>query len=73
MKLTLHDDINALYITGSLSYNDLDFVGIEKAKLEGTVSAGYTDKTLTEEWDDLKWLLDSDYNTFRNELIDTFQ
>jgi len=72
MKLTLHNDINSLYIAGSLSYNESDYVGIEKTKLETSVSTGYTDKLLAEEWDDLKWLLDYDYQKFRNELINTF-
>jgi len=76
MKLTLHNDINVVYITGSLSFNPDDFIGIEKAKLETTVSTGYTDKLLAEEWDDLKWLLADmsigRYKIFRNDLISTF-
>lgn len=72
MKLTLHNDIDAMYVVGNLSYNPDDFIGIAKAKLEVSVSGGYTEKTLTDEWDDLKWLLDEMYQKFRNELINTF-
>ena len=72
MKLTLHNTLETLYAAGLSPYIDEALpAGTAKAKLEATVSTGYTDKTKPVEWDDLRNLLD-DYPAFWKELSNKF-
>ena len=73
MKFTLHDDIHAQYILGSLAYNPDDYTSSPRTKFEATVSTGYTELVLPKEWDDCQWLKDIDYKEFRNNLMSTFE